>query len=69
MKKASNLAIKYELGTLPICKAYISMFKYNKRLKNHNNEKGIRNQILIAAFYEDVNLYNNVLGKIQESDW
>ena len=59
-KKASNLAIKYELGTLPICyKAYISMFKYYKRLKNHNNENGIRNQILIAAFLEDVKLYNS----------
>ena len=58
-KKASK-AIKYELGTLPICyKAYISMFQYYKRLKNHNNENGIRNQILIAAFLEDVKLYNS----------
>ena len=35
------------------------MFKYYKRLKNHNNENGIRNQILIAAFLEDVKLYNS----------
>ena len=36
------------------------MFKYNKRLKNHNNENGIRNQILIAAFLEDIKLNNGV---------
>ena len=36
------------------------MFKYyNKRLKNRNNENGIRNQILIAAFLEDVKFYNS----------
>ena len=35
------------------------MFKYYKRLKKHNNENGIRNQILIAAFLEDVKLYNS----------
>ena len=39
-------------------KDYISMFKYYKILKNHNNENGIRNQILIAAFLEDVKFYN-----------
>jgi hypothetical protein len=59
-KKASNLAIKYELGTLPICcKALISMFKYYQRIKNQNDKNGIRNQALIAAFFENVNLYNN----------
>ena len=59
-KKASNLAIKYELGTLPICcKALISMFKYYQRLKNQNDKNGIRNQVLIVAFLEDVNLYND----------
>jgi hypothetical protein len=41
-KKASNLAIKYELGTFPICfKALLSVFKYYKRLQNHDVENGI----------------------------
>ena len=59
-RKASNLAIKYELATVPICcKAIISMFKYYKRLKNVKNKNSTRNQILIAASLEDDNLYSN----------
>ena len=58
-KKASNLAIKYELGTFPICfKALLSMFKYHKRLQSHSNENGIKNPILVAAKLEDDSLYN-----------
>ena len=56
-KKASNVAIKYELGTFPICfKAFLSMFKYYKRLKS--NENGIINPVLMAAKLEDDYLYN-----------
>ena len=58
-KKASNLAIKYELGTFPIClKALLSMFKYYKRIQNPDVENGIKNPILVAVKLEDDNLYN-----------
>jgi hypothetical protein len=65
-KKASNLAIKYELGAFPIClKAFHSMFKYYKRLKNYSNENGIKNPILMAAILEDDNLY----GTDRNENW
>ena len=34
------------------------MFKYYKRLQNHDVENGIKNPILVAAKLEDDNLYN-----------
>ena len=67
-KKASNLAIKYELGTFPIClKALLSMFKYYKRIQNHDVENGIKNPILVAAKLEDDNLYNTSTG--MQENW
>ena len=34
------------------------MFKYYKRIQNHDVENGIKNPILVAAKLEDDNLYN-----------
>jgi hypothetical protein len=63
-KKASNVAIKYELGTFPICfKALLSMFKYHKRLQSLAtcNKNGIKNPIFVAAKLEDDKLYNTAI--------
>jgi hypothetical protein len=53
-----KIAIKYELGAFPICfKALLSIFKYYKRLQNHDNENGFKNPIFVAAKLENDNLY------------
>ena len=62
--KASNLAVKYEVGELPVCfKAFTSMFKYFSRLNNHNQPNNIENEILIAAKRED-DILNNSGSKV-----
>ena len=58
--KASNLAVKHELGTFPICiKALVAMFKYNQRIERLKKCTESQNKILIAAKVENDYLQNS----------
>ena len=62
--KSSNLAVRCELGTLPISiKCYQLMFKYYERLSNIGERSGGPHEILKAAFEVDKTLTN------KENSW
>ena len=62
--KASNLAVKHELGELPLClKGFSLMFNYFLRLNSDKQQNGIKTEILIAAIQEDTTLKNNTLSE------
>ena len=62
--KASNLAVKHELGELPLCLKELSlMFNYFLRLNSDKQQNGIKNEILIAARQEDDTLRNGSRNK------
>ena len=62
--KASNLAVKHELGELPICLIGFSlMFNYFLRLNSDKQQNGLKNEILLTAIQENTTLKNNNLSE------